>query len=61
LKYNVKMHEIEKNAGEGINTVGKLTQSTQLEINPVIFCDSQRWPLVDCKTIQQIKLINYLN
>ena len=55
------MHEIEKNAGEGINTVGKLTQSTQLEINPVIFCDSQRWPLVDCKTIQQIKLINYLN
>jgi hypothetical protein len=31
------MHEIERNAGEGINTIGKLTQSTQLEINPVKF------------------------
>ena len=35
VKYNLKMHEIEKSIGEGIDTVGKLSQSSQLEINPV--------------------------
>jgi hypothetical protein len=37
IKYNLKMHEIEKSVGEGIETVGKLPQNTQLDINPVNF------------------------
>ena len=37
VKYNLKMHEIERSLGEGINTVGNLPLSHQLEINPVIF------------------------
>jgi hypothetical protein len=35
IKYNLKMHEIEKNAGEGLTTVGKLQVDTQCENNPV--------------------------
>ena len=31
------MHDIEKNAGESNNNVGKLRLNTQLEINPVSF------------------------
>jgi len=34
LKYNLKMHEIEKNAGEGIDTVGVLKPNSQLDMNP---------------------------
>ena len=29
------MHEIEKNAGEGIDTVGVLKPNSQLDMNPV--------------------------
>ena len=31
------MHEIEKNAGEGLTTVGKLHVDSQCEKNPVMF------------------------
>lgn len=34
IKYNRKMHEIEKNAGEGLTTVGKLQVDAQCENNP---------------------------
>lgn len=36
IKYNLKMHQIEKSAGEGITTVGKLMQESKVEQNPVI-------------------------
>jgi hypothetical protein len=35
-KYNSKMHEIEKQAGEGITTIGKLMQESKVESDPVI-------------------------
>lgn len=34
IKYNQKMHEIERNAGEGLTTVGKLMQDAQCESDP---------------------------
>jgi len=34
IKYNLKMHQIEKSAGEGITTVGKLMQESKVEQNP---------------------------
>jgi hypothetical protein len=34
LKYNEQMHEIEKNAGEGITTVGKLIQENKVKNDP---------------------------
>ena len=30
------MHQIEKNAGEGLTTIGKLIQNSQIENDPVI-------------------------
>lgn len=35
IKYNLKMHEIEKAAGEGVDVVGPLPESSQLHQNPV--------------------------
>lgn len=34
IKYNLKMHQIERNAGEGLTTIGKLMQNTQCENDP---------------------------
>jgi hypothetical protein len=36
IKYNLKMHEIEKNTGDGLTTVGKLHVDSQCEKNPVM-------------------------
>ena len=36
IKYNAKMHEIEKQAGEGITTIGKMMQESKVESDPVI-------------------------
>ena len=36
IKYNQEMHAIEKNAGEGVNTVGMLESTAQCQQTPVI-------------------------
>ena len=37
------MHEIERNAGEGLTTVGKLMQDAQCESDPVIIFSVTYW------------------
>lgn len=34
IKYNLRMHQIEKNAGEGITTIGKLMQDSKVQNDP---------------------------
>lgn len=34
VRYNLKMHEIERNTGEGLTTVGKLVQNAKCESDP---------------------------
>ena len=35
IRYNMQMHQIEKNAGEGLTTIGKLIQRNKLENDDV--------------------------
>lgn len=37
IDYNLKMHQIEKNAGVGITIIGQLKQQSKIESDPVSF------------------------